>query len=215
MKIRIIIVILILISFLNIGAFSGNFVNEYSFDELETECLSKSEFVENGVKIQYKTKTDKDTEKNKIINYFKTIKLNQNNINALNFVNNTLNVETNIWDDDLYTYVNVTLLNTDVFYKTLELQNIVGELIDENSEEVQCFCYYKGRINYTNNLSNTEILEEIMSESILNKADILEVNNGYTGNIILKSSEKINFAVSRYNTGTYFIIGTPIIFAAY
>lgn len=215
MKIRIIIVILILISFLNIGAFSGNFVNEYSFDELETECLSKSEFVENGVKIQYKTKTDKDTEKNKIINYFKTIKLNQNNINALNFVNNTLNVETNIWDDDLYTYVNVTLLNTDVFYKTLELQNIVGELIDENSEEVQCFCYYKGRINYTNNLSNTEILEEIMSESILSEADILEVYNGYTGSVVLKDNEKINFAISRYNTGTYLIIGTPIIFATY
>ncbi|HCW53011.1 MAG TPA: hypothetical protein DG753_04565, partial [Clostridium sp.] len=68
MKIRISIVILILISFLNIGAFSGDFLNGYSFNELETECLSKSEFVENGVKIQYKTKTDKDTEKNKIVN---------------------------------------------------------------------------------------------------------------------------------------------------
>lgn len=215
MRLKISIVILILISFLNIGAFSGNLVNEYSFNGLETQCLSKSEFVENGVKIQYKTKIDKDIEGNKIINYFKTIGLNQKDWNTLNFAGKTLNVEVDIWNDESYTYVNAVLLNEDISYKTLELQNIAGKLIDENSEEVQCFYYYKGKIGYINNQSNTEILEEIMGESILNKANMLEVNNGYIGNIVLKNSERINFAISRYDTGTYFIVGTPIIFVAY
>lgn len=215
MRLRFSIVIFILISFLNIGAFSGSLVNYNSFNRLEAECLSKSEFVENGVKIQYKTKADKYTEKNKISNYFEGLGLNENSSNKLNYVNEILNVEADIWNDSLYTYVNVTLINTDVSYKTLELQNIAGKLIDENSEEVQYFCYYKGKIDDIKKEGNTEILEEIMSESILSEADILEVYNGYTGSAVLKNNEKINFAISRYNTGTYLIIGTPIIFATY
>lgn len=215
MRLRFSIVIFILISFLNIGAFSGSLVNDNSFNGLETECLSKSEFVENGVKIQYKTKTDKYTEENKISNYFEVLGLNRNSSNKLNYVNEILNVEADIWNDSLYTYVNVTLINTDVSYKTLELQNIAGKLIDKNSEEVQYFCYYKGKIDCIRKEGSTEILEEIMSESILSKADILEVYNGYTGSVVLNDNEKINFAISRYNTGTYLIIGTPIIFATY
>ncbi|MBE6062239.1 MAG: hypothetical protein E7207_01460 [Clostridium butyricum] len=215
MRFKFSIVILILISFFNIGAFSENLVNEYSFNELENLCFAKNKFVENGVKVQYKTNIDKDTEEKKITNYFKEIGLNEKSSDKLNYVNDALKVEADIWNDKLYTYVNVTLINTDVSYKTLELQNIVGKLIDKNSKEVQYFCYYKGKTDDIEKEYNTKILEKIMSESILKKADILEVHNGYTGNVVLKDSQKINFAITRYDTGTYLIVGTPVIFAAY
>lgn len=215
MRLRFIIVILILISFFSIGAFSETLLNKESFYGLENQCASMSEFIENGVKVQYKTKINKDTEANKIKNYFKSIELNENSLGKLNFVNKKFNVETDIWNDDLYTYVNISLINTSISYNTLELKNIIKELTDENSEEIQYFFYCKWKIDDANKRNDTKILEEIMSESIFYKADILEVNNGYIGNVILNNSEKINFAISKYNTGTYIIIGTPIIFAAY
>ena len=44
---------------------------------------------------------------------------------------------------------------------------------------------------------------------------MLDLNNGYTGRGYCSDGEKINFAISNYNTGAYIIIGTPIIFATY
>ena len=40
------------------------------------------------------------------------------------------------------------------------------------------------------------------------------VDNGYTGTAKYKN-EKINFAINNYDTGSYIIIGTPIIFTTY
>lgn len=215
MRLKFSIVILILISFLNIGAFSGSLVNDISFAGLESQCLSKSEFIENGVKVQYKTRTDKNTEEERIRNYFLDYELNVNSSSNLKFYNDKVNVETNLWNDGLYTYVNVTLINKDASYMTLELQNIIGELIDEDSEEVQYFSYYKGRVDEAGQSNSRKILEEIMSESILNGADILELYNGYAGSTTIKDGKELNFALCRYDTGTYIIIATPIIFAAY
>lgn len=215
MRLKFSIVILILISFLNIGAFSGSLVNDISFTGLESQCLCKSEFVENGVKVQYKTKTDKNTEEEKVRNYFLQDGLKVNSSSNLKFYSDKVNVETNLWNDDLYTYVNVTLINKDASYMTLELQNIIGELIDKDSEEVQYFSYYKGKVDETGQVDSRKILEEIMSESILNGADILELYNGYAGKTTIKDGKELNFALCRYNTGTYIIIATPIIFAAY
>ena len=56
MKFKISSIILILLSFFNIGAVSGNHMNINSFNELESVYINKSKFVENGSKIQYKTK---------------------------------------------------------------------------------------------------------------------------------------------------------------
>ncbi|MDO5516610.1 MAG: hypothetical protein Q4F66_03580 [Clostridium sp.] len=215
MRLKFSIVLLILISFLNIGAFSGRLVNDVSFTQLESQCLSRSEFVENGVKVQYKTKIDEKTEEEKISDCFLKHGLKINSSSNLEFYNDKVNVEADLWNDGLYTYVNVTLMNKDASYMTLELQNIIRELIDEDSEEVQYFRYYKGRVNDEGQNDSRNTLEEIMSESILNEADILELYNGYAGNATIKGGKELNFALCRYDTGTYIIIATPIIFAAY
>lgn len=63
MKIKISIIVLVLLSFFNIGAVSNNNIKSYSFDNLESVYINKSEFVENGSKIQYRTKNSIEQEK--------------------------------------------------------------------------------------------------------------------------------------------------------
>lgn len=216
MRLRFSVVILILISFLNIGAFSESTVdNSISFNQLESKCVNMSEFIENGVKVQYKTKKDKDTEEKRVKEYFLQCNSNLNSPNNLEFYNDKISVETNLWSDGLYTYVNVTLINQDIHYMTLKLQNIIKNLMDKDSEEIQFFSYYKGKVDEAGQINSKKILDEIMSESKINEADILEVYNGYVGNTVIKNNEKLNFAISNYDTGTYIIIATPIIFTAY
>lgn len=216
MRLRFSVVILVLISFLNIGAFSESTVdNSISFNQLESKCVNMSEFIENGVKVQYKTKKDKDTEEKRVKEYFLQCNSNLNSPNNLEFYNDKISVETNLWSDGLYTYVNVTLINQDIHYMTLKLQNIIKNLMDKDSEEIQFFSYYKGKVDEAGQINSKKILDEIMSESKINEADILEVYNGYVGNTVIKNNEKLNFAISNYDTGTYIIIATPIIFTAY
>ena len=215
MRLRFSVVILILISFLNIGAFSESTGSSVSFNQLESKCLNMSEFIENGVKVQYKIKKDKETEEERIRDYFLKCSLNTNSSNNSRFYNDKVSVKTNLWKDSLYTYVNVTLINQDIHYMTLKLQNIIKNLMDKDSEEIQFFSYYKGKVDEAGQINSKKILDEIMSESKINEADILEVYNGYVGNTVIKNNEKLNFAISNYDTGTYIIIATPIIFAAY
>ena len=43
----------------------------------------------------------------------------------------------------------------------------------------------------------------------------LDIHNGYVGTAKLQDGERVNFAVSNYDKGTYLVIGTPIIFSTY
>ena len=66
------------------------------------------------------------------------------------------------------------------------------------------FEYYKGRINSLNDIEKLELEE-----------NLIQVHNGYVGKSTLKSGERISYAIMKYNTGLYVIIGTPIIFTTY
>ena len=213
MKFKISSIILILLSFFNIGAVSGNHMNINSFNELESVYINKSKFVENGSKIQYKTKNSINNELDRI-----NRSINKNNIynyeymgeNRTKFLDEDRQIETELWRDDKYTYVIITLVNSNENYKTEDLLSILKELISRDSEEIQYYRYYKGKISgdyeneYTRDISNS-----------LSESKILNLSNGYTGSGYCTNGEKINFAISNYDTGAYIIIGTPIIFATY
>lgn len=213
MKVKISIVILILLSFFNIGAVSNSNIKSSSFSSMEYACINKSEFIENGSKIQYKTKNSIDKEKNRIKEYIiDKFAVNCNDLenNKIKFFNNDMQIETDLWNDDKSTYAVITIVNNNTDYKAEELISILKELENENFIEMQCYQYYKGRISSD---KEDEYINDIFS-SIYN-ADIISINNGYTGGGYCTDGEKINFAISNYDTGTYVIIGTPIIFTTY
>lgn len=212
MRVKISLVILILLSFFNIGAVSNIRLKNNSFSALESEYFNKSEFIENGSKIQYKTNNRIGNEKKRIKNYFNNnFVLNYQEINnKICFYNDDIDVEAYLWSDDIYTYAEITIINSNPDYKTEYLMDILEGLEYKNLTEIQYYQYYKGRISFD---MKNEYIKDIYNSIFY--ADVIDLNNGYTGSGYCTNGEKINFSISNYDTGAYVIIGTPIIFATY
>ncbi|MDR3595487.1 hypothetical protein [Clostridium sp.] len=216
MNIKISVAIFILLSFFNIGAISNNSIlAENSFSSIEKNARKISEFEENGVKLQYKTQDNMETENVRIIGYliqnvsgdYKEIQKDQFEI-----VNKDLDINIKSWYEDRYTYVEVTIINKNAEYTTKYLKNILEKLENKESEDVQYFLYYEGKGVTAN---NNDFMYKFINQNHIENAQSLEINNGYTGTGYLDNGNKVNFALSKYNTGSHIIIGTPIIFATY
>ncbi|BCZ44515.1 hypothetical protein psyc5s11_05820 [Clostridium gelidum] len=216
MKVKFSILIFILLSFFNIGAVSKEVINsKNSFSALETNIRSVSEFQENGVKLQYKTRDNIEKESDRIKQYLiKKINGDYREINKNQFETFDNNFHTNIklWCEDKYTYVEITLINENAKYTTVDLKSILQKLEDQESENIQYLFYYEGK---EKDLDNNYSIDKLANENNIQKINLLRINNGYTGNGYLSNGEKINLAIIRYNTGSHIIIGTPIIFAIY
>ena len=130
MRVKISLGILILLSFFNIGAVSNIRLKNNSFSALESEYFNKSEFIENGSKIQYKTNNRIGNEKKRIKNYFNNnFVLNYQEINnKICFYNDDIDVEAYLWSDDIYTYAEITIINSNPDYKTGYLMDILEGL---------------------------------------------------------------------------------------
>lgn len=213
MKVKISIVILILVSFFNMGAVSDSNMKANSFRNIESAFINKSEFIENGSKIQYKTKNSISNEKIRIEKYIlDKCSVNYKNIKTdkIEFFSKDMHIEIDLWTDNNYTYAAITIVNSNTDYKTEELIGILKGLENEDFIEMQCYKYYKGKIAFD---KEDKYIKDIFNS--IHNVNMISINNGYTGSGYCADGEKINFAISNYNTGTYIIIGTPIIFTTY
>jgi hypothetical protein len=216
MNIKVSIVIFILLSFLNIGAISNEASNaKNSFSILEKNVTNISEFQENGAKLQYKTSDSIEKEIFRIkeyLNYNINGSYREINKNQFEIINENFNTNIKMWSEDKYTYVEITLINKDAKYTTEDLKNILQKLENKKSENKQYFFYYEGKEREPD---NNYYINKLANENNIQKINLLNINNGYTGTGYLSNGDKINFALTKYNTGSYIIIGTPIIFATY
>jgi hypothetical protein len=216
MNIKFSIVIFILLSFLNIGAISNEASNaKNSFSILEKNVTNISEFQENGAKLQYKTSDSIEKEIFRIkeyLNYNINGSYREINKNQFEIINENFNTNIKMWSEDKYTYVEITLINKDAKYTTEDLKNILQKLENKKSENKQYFFYYEGKEREPD---NNYYINKLANENNIQKINLLNINNGYTGTGYLSNGDKINFALTKYNTGSYIIIGTPIIFATY
>ena len=117
-----------------------------------------------------------------------------------------------MWCEDKYTYVEITLINKNAKYTTVDLKTILQKLENKKSENKQYFFYYEGK---EKEQDNNYSIDKLANENNIQKINLLNINNGYTGTGYLSNGDKINFALIKYNTGSHIIIGTPIIFATY
>ena len=214
MNIKISIVIFILLSFLNVGAISSQVNNtKNSFGELESNMKNISEFQENGVKLQYKTRDNIEKESARIKEYLTN---NTNGIykesdnNQFEIINSDFSTKIKMWCEDKYTYVEITLINKNSKYTTIDLKNILKKGENTKTENKQYFFYYEGK-----GQDNNYFIDNLVNENNIQNANILKINNGYTGTGYLSNGDKINYALIKYNTGSHIIVGTPIIFATY
>ncbi len=213
MNIKISMVALLLISFFNLGAVSNSKSIENSFGMIETLVMNQSVFEENGVKLQYRTNEKIIKESLRIKECLTdNIQGNYSEIskNQFQLLNNEFSINIKLWNEKNYTYVEIILTNKNYKYDLEKLKSILDMAIDDNSKFVQYFFYYEGKIEKNH---KSGLLKELKNN--IEKLDILDISNGCTGSGFLSNGEKVNFALTSYNTGSYIIIGTPIIFATY
>lgn len=216
MNIKLCIAVYILLSFFNLGAVS-DVVNEQkkSFGIIEADMRNISEFQENGVKLQYKTKEGIKEEFDRIKQ-----KLNCNidgtckeiNNNQFQILKSDFHIDIKTWEENKYNYFEIILVNKNPKYTTLYLKDMLKKIEDEKLYDTQYFLYYngkktKGDINY--------YLDKLRNEDGVQKTNILEITNGYAGTGNLRNGERFNFALINYDTGSNIIIGTPTIFELY
>jgi hypothetical protein len=185
-----------LLSFFNLGAVS-NLVNEQnnSFGIIETHMRNISEFQENGVKLQYKTKENTEIEISKIkkqLNCNIDGDYREINKNQFQVVTDDIHIDIKTWGENKYNYFEIKLINKNPKYKTLNLKEMLKKIQDEKLEDTQYFLYYKGKSTRDD---RNYYMDKLLNENNIQKASLLEINNGYAGTGNLSNGDRVNFAL--------------------
>ncbi len=199
--------IYIIIFSINLSGVSINNLENISFYQLENFLINKTEFNENGVKLQYNIESNKDYELNRILGLMSDKYKIENINNKYHFYlksNNTIEIK--IWEEDNITFVESFIINKNKCMSTEDLKRELDNILSSKVINKKYFKYYKGEISNTDNfyIDNIEL-----------KKESLKIENGYVGKETLKNGEKLSYGIMKYNTGVYLVIGTPVIFTTY
>ncbi|MDO5039591.1 hypothetical protein [Clostridium sp.] len=199
--------IYIIIFSINLSGVSSNNLENISFYQLENFLINKTEFNENGVKLQYNIESNKDYELNRILGLMSDKYKIENINNKYHFYlksNNTIEIK--IWEEDNITFVESFIINKNKCMSTEDLKRELDNILSSKVRNKRYFKYYKGEISNTDNfyIDNIEL-----------KKELLKIENGYVGKETLKNGEKLSYGIMKYNTGVYLVIGTPVIFTTY
>lgn len=211
MKNKICFILVFLIAFFS-GTVSCVGKLNIGMDKIEEITLSLSEFYENGAKIQYETNSNKYIElrsiQNNIKKFYKSdAKITDDQI-VVDFIEG--NIKANVYNNDGKTSVEIEIINYNKEKKISNLMKELTEFQNKNSENIRYFQYVKGKVN------NVEgALQGVKKTQEIRNIDTLDIHNGYVGTANICNGERVNFAVNKYDTGSYLIIGTPIIFTTY
>ena len=178
----------------------------------EESIIEYNFFCENGVKCNYTTCEKAEEE----INRIKSLIIKYKNLDYIKTSKNYLEAKGDNKEIYIYTYNNKIGCKVEIKIVNYEKRNNVNKLMNnliklQNSaaKNIRYFSYIKGKVS---NIEET--IKEIKNNKDLKDIKTVNINNGYTGTAKYKN-EKINFAINNYDTGSYIIIGTPIIFTTY
>ena len=143
----------------------------------------------------------------KMFNEYKCGENDKNSIDNLDFYKGKQKVSAYLWYEGKELYAEIVMNNKDEELSTNDQYYLLSKLEDGNVTSKQYYYYYKGKIEKS-------VLNKMIEKEQMEKVNILKINNGYTGVAVL-NKEKINFAEVHYNTGSYIIIASPVIFTTY
>lgn len=186
---------------------------EDSFRNIEKVIMENYEFVENGLKLEYTTSLSVDDEYKRIL-----LSLSPNNKFKVVQEDNYLraSIEEIEYSIHIYTSYNVTRVDmiainkkkdTSLEYVKQKLQN----LRNDNYLDERYFSYVKGRLK----TDKEELSSNINKELKIDTLNTLEINNGIIAKAVMKDDREVNIGQINYDTGSYLIIGTPMIFITY
>ncbi|MEG1287313.1 MAG: hypothetical protein RSD13_04600 [Clostridium sp.] len=215
MKKKIYIIPLVIFSLLLIGAKPLKSFNSPTFFDLSEQAIIESDaFIENGVKINYCSKTDIEIEYERLLKEFQDKCIDNVEItnNKIIYKDSNSDITVVLWEENNETMVEIVVINNNPLMESLLLKRNLEKLLNNNSTKEKYFSYVKGKIE----LQSYEKIEETIMNSIKKDTlEVLNIHNGYSATAEFRDNQRVNMGYMEYDSGRQIIIGTPIIFVTY
>lgn len=186
---------------------------EDSFSKIEGYVINNYDFVQNGIKLEYTVDEKLCKEYLRIKQFFE-----ENNFLVLSTENNNITAESeNIdYSIDICEYndlikVQVILINNDVSKSEEELKKLSQKIRNDNFINERYFSFIKGKLN----TQDKNLIDDLEKNLNIKVNEYLDINNGCVAEATFEDNQHINIGQIKYDTGSYLIIGTPIIFVTY
>lgn len=184
-------------------------IENYSFNIIEKYFMEECDFIQNGLKVEYTTRESRVNEYQRILEaLFKDNLYVKEEKNSISAYSENINYSVKFVQDNEILKVEIVILNTDKTVNKINLEKLVKNIKSSETIDERYFSFIKGKIS--NDIFN-KIEENLYEDSI----KVAEINNGYSIKATMKDNEMINIGKVNYDTGSYLIIGTPIIFITY
>ena len=183
------------------------------FNEVERYILNEYEFVNNGVKLEYTIKTDINNELKRIDKIFaaKSDVIVTKGENWISVEGENINYSVNMYNYNELIKVEVIVTNNDKTLSESYLKLLVQEIRNSNFIDERYFSFIKGKIK----TEDKNAFEDIENKLKIKVNENLDISNGSIAKATMMDGTNINIGQITYDTGSYLIIGTPIIFVTY
>ena len=186
---------------------------EDSFSKIEGYVINNYDFVQNGIKLEYTVDEKLCKEYLRIKQFFE-----ENNFLVLSTENNNITAESenidysiNICEYNDLIKVQVILINNDVSKSEEELKKLSQKIRNDNFINERYFSFIKGKLN----TQDKNLIDDLEKNLNIKVNESLDINNGCVAEATFEDNQHINIGQIKYDTGSYLIIGTPIIFVTY
>ena len=186
---------------------------EDSFSKIEGYVINNYDFVQNGIKLEYTVDEKLCKEYLRIKRFFE-----ENNFLVLSTENNNITAESenidysiNICEYNDLIKVQVILINNDVSKSEEELKKLSQKIRNDNFINERYFSFIKGKLN----TQDKNLIDDLEKNLNIKVNEYLDINNGCVAEATFEDNQHINIGQIKYDTGSYLIIGTPIIFVTY
>ena len=186
---------------------------EDSFSKIEGYVINNYDFVQNGIKLEYTVDEKLCKEYLRIKQFFE-----ENNFLVLSTENNNITAESenidysiNICEYNDLIKVQVILINNDVSKSEEELKKLSQKIRNDNFINERYFSFIKGKLN----TQDKNLIDDLEKNLNIKVNEYLDINNGCVAEATFEDNQHINIGQITYDTGSYLIIGTPIIFVTY
>lgn len=183
------------------------------FNEVERYVLNEYEFIQSGIKLEYTINVDINDELNRINKIFqsKSDLIVSKNGNCISVESENINYSVNAYNYDDLTKVEVIVINNDRTLSESYLKLLVKEIRSSNFINERYFSFIKGKIK----TDDKNIFEDVEKKLKIRVSENLDISNGSIAKATMIDGTNLNIGQITYDTGSYLIIGTPIIFVTY
>lgn len=185
-----------------------------NFDFIENKIKESSEFIQNGIKVEYSVNQPISKEVSRIKKYFNLNfhKNVQTDGNTIIYDDLTRQIKALVWSDNGDTKVQITYINNEKNANTFHLKKELNQIQNIAAKNIKYFNFIKVKIIEERKQNLLEILKNNIDKDTL---EIIDIHNGSVGKANLYDGNKVNIGFVRYDTGEYLVIGTPVIFITY